>query len=174
MVGQPPAPPQAERPGLLVTGVQAHLHGGGGAHHGAAGGARAVQARLHGVVARLTQETAGFVPRIVAEADEAEAAFAQNRADGVEVGGDGGDDVRQGGRGGRAQLQLAAGFHGERRPQGHGPQCGVGRFESFGCDGELRCAQFVDEPFHLDAEAAWRAGLEADAADESLDLGFGQ
>jgi hypothetical protein len=32
----------------------------------------------------------------------------------------------------------------------------------------------VDEPFHLDTEAAWRAGLETDAADESLDLGFGQ
>ena len=32
-----------------------------------------------------------------------------------------------------AELQLAAGFDGERRPQGQGPQCGVGRFESFGC-----------------------------------------
>jgi hypothetical protein len=114
------------------------------------------------------------VPGILAEADEGEAVLAQYRADGVEVGGDGTDDFRQRGGGGRAQLQLAAGFHGECRPQRQGPQCGVSRFESFACDGELRCAQLVDEPFDLDPEAAWRAGLEADAADECLDLGFGQ
>ncbi len=95
MMGQPPAPHQAEGPGLLVAGVQAHLHGGGGAHHGAAGGTCAVQAALHGVVARFAQEPAGFVPGILAEAHEREAVLAQDRADGVQVGGDGTDDFRQ-------------------------------------------------------------------------------
>ncbi|CAM5647214.1 hypothetical protein SVIOM74S_10230 [Streptomyces violarus] len=95
MVGQPPASHVTEGPRLLVSGVHAHLHGGRGAHHGAAGGAGAVEAGLHGVVARFAQEPAGFVPGILAEADQREAVAAQDRADGVEVGGDGGDDVRQ-------------------------------------------------------------------------------
>ncbi len=132
LVRQPPAPHMAEGSGLLVAGVHAHLHGGGGAHHGAAGGAGTVETGLHGVVARFAQKAAGSLPGVVTEAHEGQSVPAQHRADGVQVGGDGGDALHQGGGGRRAQLQLAAGLNGERRPQGHGAQSGVGRFEPFG------------------------------------------
>ncbi|MGX1365726.1 hypothetical protein RKD19_001085 [Streptomyces canus] len=110
----------------------------------------------------------------MAEPDEAETVLGEGRADGGQVGGDGTDALHQGVGGLRAQLQLAAGFDGERRRQGHGPQCGVGRRESFGRDGEPRVAQLVDEPFHFHPDAAGRAGLEADAADQGLELCFGE
>jgi hypothetical protein len=173
MVGQPPAPPEAERARLLVPGVHADLDGGRGTHHGAALGARAVEADLHGVVTRLVEEAGGFVPRILAETAEGEIRVAQDRAYGVEVGGDGPCALHQGGGGCGAELQLAARFDGERRTQGQGPQCGEGRFTSCWWYGEPRVPRIVDEPFELHTEEAGRTGLEADATDQRLHFGLG-
>ncbi len=131
-MGQPPPAHVPQRPRLLVPRVHAHLHGGGGAHHEAAAGTGAVQTGLHGVVARLPQVAARRLPGIVTETDEDEAVLAQYGADGVEIGGDRADALRQGGGGERTQLQLAAGLDGQRRPQGHAPQRGVQRVEPFG------------------------------------------
>lgn len=173
LVRQPPAPPETERTRLLVTGVETHLHGRRGAHHAPARRAGAVEAALHGVVARLVQEPARRMPGIVADTDQPQVVATQDGAYGVQVFGDGTDALHQGGGGRRAEFQLAAGLDGERRPQRHGPQGGVGRFEPFGCHGELRHAQLVDEPFHFDPEGAGRPCLEADAPDQGLHLGFG-
>ena len=170
---EPPAPPVPERARLLVPGVQADLDGGGGAHHGAALGARAVEVGLHGVVARVMEEAGGRVPGFLAEAAEGQVRLAQYRAYGVEVGGDGPHALHQGGGGSGAELQLTTRFDGERRTQGQVPQGGVGRFETFWWYGESRGTRLVDEPFEFHTEESGRAGLEADAADQRLHFGLG-
>lgn len=173
LVREPPAPPVPQRTRLLVTGVHAHLHGRRRAHHGAALGPRTVEIALHGVVPGLMEVAGRRVPGVLAVTAEAEARLAQLRADGGQVGRHGPYALHQGGGGSGTQLQLPTGFDGQRRTQGHGPQSGVRRFETFWRYGEPRRAQLVDEPFDFHTEEAGRARLEADAMDERLHLGLG-
>lgn len=79
----------------------------------------------------------------------------------------------EGGGGGRAELQLAAGFHGHPGMQGKGAGGGVRGAQPLGGQGLTGPFRVQDQPFELGSEEAGRAGLETDAVDQVLGLGLG-
>ncbi|GAA0598659.1 hypothetical protein GCM10010394_30270 [Streptomyces crystallinus] len=105
---------------------------------------------------------------------ESEVPGAQRGPDGSQIGRDGVDALHEGTGGKRAELQLAAWFDGECRPQGERPQRGVGGGESVVLDGEAGVVQIMDEPLHFYTDGTRWAGLEADTSKQIIRFRFGE
>ncbi len=172
-MGQPPAPAVPQRARLLVPGVHADLHGGGGAHHGASGRAVPVEAGLHRVVARAGQQPAQRAARIQAGAAQDQALGEQYGSHGGQIGLKAVHAAGEGGGGGRAELQLAAGFDAEAGVQGQGAGGVVRGGQPLGRQWIAGPLGVQDEPFELGTEDAGRSCLETDAVDQLLGSGFG-
>ncbi len=173
-MGQPPATAVPEGARFLVPRVHADLHGGGGAHHGAAGRAGAVEVDLHRVVARAGQQPAQGQTRIAAGPVQDQAPGPQGGPYGGEIGLQAVQAAGEGAGGGRAELELAAGLDAEPGIQGQGAGRVVRGGQPVGRQYPTGPLRVQYEPFELGTEGAGRAGLETDAVDQVLGGGLAQ
>ncbi len=169
-VREAPAPAVAEHARLLVPGVHAHLHRGGGAHHGAAGRAGTVEVGLHRVVARAVQQPVVREAGVAAESVQDQSLLAQCGTDGGEVVLEPVHAAGEGGGGGRAEFELTARFDGHPGVQGQCAGRGVRRPEPLGGHAQSGPLGVQDQPFEFGTDQAGRAGLETDPVDQVLRL----
>ena len=164
--------------------VDAHLHGGGGAHPAAAPRADPVEAVLHGAVAREVEHAARRPQRIRGERGDGEAVGVEPLVQVLGVGGDGSDEGAEGGQRRAGQLHLATGFDGDRGAtrQGAGRGGGVQRGWRVRAEGgaQHRGVQrgggrggLVHQPFQLHAGEPRGTVLETDRGDVHLGVVHG-
>ena len=179
-----------------LAGVDAHLHGGGRAHHRAPVRADAVERGLHGLVARHVEQSPRRTQRIARPRDGDQALGGQPLADGARVEADGphevadarqreagdlhlpagldGDRASRGERGGSGALggltvgAVAVGLDRARGGEGGGGVRAEGSGQQRGIEGVGGVVGVADEPLELGADEAWRPVLEAHGGDVGL------
>ena len=157
-------------PGVSLALARLHvdLHRGGQAHHRVGGLGPGREVRLHGQVAGMVEDPGGGAGRPDADPGQVDPLAPGGFAQGAQVAGGLFDRFGQAARGRGAELHLPAGFTGQPAldrgvvqgvPQGRVPLRRQRR---------VRVAEVDGMQFQLDAEASWRAGLEAGARDPGL------
>ncbi len=161
----------------VVAAVEVDLDGGGGPHHHPAPRAPCVEVLLHRPVARVVQQPRRVPVRVEPAAGEFQPGAGERVPQRLQVRGGGPYAVGEGGGGPGAELDLTARLQGQpgpvRQSAGglHGRESGV---EPGGRDRTGAVGAVVHQPLQFDADAAGRAGLEADTAEVLLGLGLRQ
>ena len=164
--------------------IDAHLHGGGGAHAAATPRADPVEAAFHRAVPGKVEHPAGGAHRVRRVRGDGDAVGSEAIVEHLGVRDDGADEGAEGGQRRAGQFHLATGFEGDRatgrQRAGRGSRVERGR-----CVRPERRAQHrgiqrgrglggvVHQPFELHSHQPGRAVLETDRGDVALGVVLG-